>query len=195
MYRIALNVAISWFRAETRKARTFVPAGEAILEVAAAPAESKELEDGLRVLWQAIHGLDSLDRALGIELVLGIVTVLLTGSFVADHVREPRFLVPGLVLHLCVIAQIAMLVRHTVATRQIDFGAPIVELHRRIEALRVSMIRTTMGTILLAALRGPALGFAGREALDARSGRNQSRRGAGVPGLVVAFREGRPSIQ
>ena len=29
MYRISLNVAISWFRAETRKARTFVPAGEA----------------------------------------------------------------------------------------------------------------------------------------------------------------------
>ena len=64
MYRIALNVAISWFRAETRSARTFVPAGEAILEVAAAPAESKELEDGLRVLWQAIDGFDALDRAL-----------------------------------------------------------------------------------------------------------------------------------
>lgn len=64
MYRIALNVAISWFRAETRKARTFLPAGEAIIEVAAPPAESKELEDGLRVLWQAIDGLDALDRAL-----------------------------------------------------------------------------------------------------------------------------------
>ena len=31
-YRIALNVAISWFRAERRSARIFVPAGEAILE-------------------------------------------------------------------------------------------------------------------------------------------------------------------
>jgi RNA polymerase sigma-70 factor (ECF subfamily) len=64
MYRIALNVAISWFRAETRSARTFVPAGEAIIEVAAAPTVSNELEDGLRVLWQAIDGLDALDRAL-----------------------------------------------------------------------------------------------------------------------------------
>ena len=64
MYRIALNVAISWFRAETRHARTFVAAGEAILEVAAAPAESRELEEGLRVLWEAIDGLDALDRAL-----------------------------------------------------------------------------------------------------------------------------------
>lgn len=64
MYRIALNVAISWFRAETRKAHTFVPAGEAILEIAAAPADSRALEDGLRVLWQAIDGLNALDRAL-----------------------------------------------------------------------------------------------------------------------------------
>ena len=110
------------------------------------------------------HILDKVDKALrrlgwalGIELALGVVTVLLTGSFVADHAREPRFLVPGLVLHIFVIAQIAMLVRHAVATRQIDFGAPIVEIQRRIETLRVSMIRTTLGTFLLAPLLWPPL--------------------------------------
>jgi RNA polymerase sigma factor (sigma-70 family) len=64
MYRIALNVAISWFRAETRKARTFVSAEDSILEIIAAPAESRAIEDGLRMLWQAIDGLDALDRAL-----------------------------------------------------------------------------------------------------------------------------------
>lgn len=64
MYRIALNVAISWFRAETRKARTFVPAEDAILDVAAAPQESAAIEEGLRALWSAIDGLDALDRAL-----------------------------------------------------------------------------------------------------------------------------------
>ena len=110
-----------------------------------------------RILDKVDKAVRRLGWALGIELVLGIVTVLLTGSFVADHVREPRFLVPGLVLHLFVIAQIAMLVRHAVATRQIDFGAPIVEIQRRIEALRVSMIRTTMGTFLLAPLLWPPL--------------------------------------
>jgi RNA polymerase sigma-70 factor (ECF subfamily) len=64
MYRISLNVGISWFRAETRKTRTFVPAEDSILEITASPAESIELEDGLRMLWQAIDGLDALDRAL-----------------------------------------------------------------------------------------------------------------------------------
>lgn len=124
--------------------------------------------------------LDGVDKAvrrlgwaLGIELALGVVTVLLTGSFVADHVREPRFLVPGLGLHIFVIAQIAMLVRHAVATRQIDFGAPIVEIQRRIETLRVSMIRTTLWTFLLAPLLWPPLlivaleGFLGVDAYAA----------------------------
>ena len=118
------------------------------------------------------HILDKVDKALrrlgwalGIELALGVVTVLLTGSFVADHVREPRFLVPGLVLHIFVIAQIAMLVRHTVATRQIDFGAPIVEIQRRIENLRVSMIWTTIWTFLLAPLLWPPLLIVGLEGL------------------------------
>ena len=63
MYRIALNVAISFFRAESRKARTFVPAEDQILELAAAPAEST-IEDDLGMLWQAIDGLDALNRAL-----------------------------------------------------------------------------------------------------------------------------------
>ncbi len=110
-----------------------------------------------RILDKADTALRRLGWALGMEMVLGIITVLLTGSFVADHVSEPRFLVPGLVLHLFVIAQFAMLVRHTVATRQIDFGAPIVDIQRRIEALRVSMIRTTMGTFLLSPLLWPPL--------------------------------------
>jgi RNA polymerase sigma factor (sigma-70 family) len=64
MYRVSLNVAISWFRAETRKARTFVPTEDSILEITAAPAECREIEESLRMLWQAIDCLDALDRAL-----------------------------------------------------------------------------------------------------------------------------------
>jgi RNA polymerase sigma-70 factor (ECF subfamily) len=64
MYRIALNVAISFLRSESRRARTFVAGEDEILALAAAPAGTEDIEGGLRAMWQAIDGLDALDRAL-----------------------------------------------------------------------------------------------------------------------------------
>ena len=63
MYRIALNVAISFYRSETRRARHTVTAEDSILEIAAAP-EASALDDGLRLLQQFIEQLNELERAL-----------------------------------------------------------------------------------------------------------------------------------
>lgn len=63
MYRIALNVAISFYRNETRRSRRTVPAGDSILEIADT-REAVELDAGLQTLWRLIARLDELDRAL-----------------------------------------------------------------------------------------------------------------------------------
>lgn len=63
MYRIALNVAISFYRSETRRSRDTVPAEESILDIAD-PRGSEEVEENLRLLRQQIDQLDELDRAL-----------------------------------------------------------------------------------------------------------------------------------
>ena len=63
MYRIALNVAISFSRGETRRLRTVVPAEDSILQVAAeepGPGEDERLPQ-LRAF---IQQLGELDRAL-----------------------------------------------------------------------------------------------------------------------------------
>lgn len=62
MYRIALNVAISFYRAETRRSRDTVPAGDSLLEIAADGPE--EPDENLRILREMIARLDELDRAL-----------------------------------------------------------------------------------------------------------------------------------
>lgn len=64
MYRIALNVAISFHRTETRRSRHTVPAEDSLLEIAAAAPESAALDDDLRILQHLIEQLDELDRAL-----------------------------------------------------------------------------------------------------------------------------------
>lgn len=60
MYRIAINVAISFYRSESRRTRDAVPVDESTLEIMAAEPES----DDIRLLREFIDGLDALNRAL-----------------------------------------------------------------------------------------------------------------------------------
>jgi RNA polymerase sigma factor (sigma-70 family) len=64
MYRVALNVAISFYRSETRTSHKAVSLGDSILEVATPSAELSEWEDDLRLLQKFIDQLNELDRAL-----------------------------------------------------------------------------------------------------------------------------------
>lgn len=60
MYRVAMNVAISFHRSESRRTRDLAPLEESVLEIAAPEAESDES----RLLRQWIGGLDALSKAL-----------------------------------------------------------------------------------------------------------------------------------
>lgn len=64
MYRVALNVAISFYRRETRRSRSEVSAENAVLEVASLASEPKEMDDDIQFLRQLIEQLDELDRAV-----------------------------------------------------------------------------------------------------------------------------------
>jgi RNA polymerase sigma factor (sigma-70 family) len=62
-YRIAVNVAISFYRSETRKARNVELADRATLEGVATPQEPENLA-ALGILHEFIDRLDDLNRAL-----------------------------------------------------------------------------------------------------------------------------------
>ncbi|MBK9373956.1 MAG: RNA polymerase sigma factor [Holophagales bacterium] len=64
MYRIALNVAISFYRSEARRARFNVPAEDTLQEIPAEAPGSATQDDDLRLLRHFIEQLDELDRAL-----------------------------------------------------------------------------------------------------------------------------------
>ena len=64
MYRVALNVAISFYRRENRRSRSEVSAENAVLEVASLASEPKEMDDEIQLLRQLIEQLDELDRAV-----------------------------------------------------------------------------------------------------------------------------------
>ena len=64
MYRIAMNVAISFYRTQSRRTRGAVPIEESGLDLVAAAPEPEEVSDDIRLLHQFIGQLDELNRAL-----------------------------------------------------------------------------------------------------------------------------------
>lgn len=123
--------------------------------------QDRKLEASLRlntrllnesVLAKTNTALKGLSRLLWFELVMNSVAVLWTGSFLAKHVAEPRFLIPAVALHLCVIALIIACVRQLVAIKMLDYSAPIVVIQKRLESLRAERIRATKLTLLCSPL-------------------------------------------
>jgi RNA polymerase sigma factor (sigma-70 family) len=64
MYRIAVNVAISFYRSETRKRRDVLAAEPASFDRLTAPSQAPETDDRLACLHEFIDQLDELNRAL-----------------------------------------------------------------------------------------------------------------------------------
>jgi len=64
MYRIALHVAISWYRSETRRAKSTMPFEEFVLEIAAEEPNDGRADEDIRRLERYIERLDELNRAL-----------------------------------------------------------------------------------------------------------------------------------
>jgi hypothetical protein len=91
-------------------------------------------------------------RGLVLEIVLGVLPVLWLGSFLADHIREPRFWIPALLLDVFAIASFGALLRQRLLLGSIDWSGPVAEIQRALAELRVRRARTTMGTLVVSPL-------------------------------------------
>jgi hypothetical protein len=120
-------------------------------------AEHDRKLDTLIRLNRRILGAATRDRArpplkrlavlLGFESIVQLVVIVALGSFIGSHIREPRFALPGAVLHVFAIASLAAMVRQMILAHRIDFGGPVAEIQREIEALRVIRIRFVLATL------------------------------------------------
>jgi hypothetical protein len=94
--------------------------------------------------------LHRLALAVFVGLVVNLVAVALLGLFISDHLGEPRFLLPALVLDAVAIAHVAFGGHQLATLRRLDLGAPVVEIQRVLELLRAARIRATAWTLLAA---------------------------------------------
>jgi hypothetical protein len=117
-----------------------------------------------------------LSRLLTFELAVNVVAAVWLGSFSVRHLTEPRFLVPGLVLHAGIVALLVTGARQLVATQAVDYGASVIQVQKRLVELHAVRVRSTVWTLVLAPLAWTPLqivalkGFLGIDAYAALGG-------------------------
>lgn len=77
-----------------------------------------------------------------------MIVMFWTGSFVHGHVHEPKFLLPGLLLHAWLTAEFAIEVYEIFLSRSIDFAAPVPDLQRRFARLCSVRVRNGRWALL-----------------------------------------------
>ena len=76
------------------------------------------------------------------NILLGALFVLCTGTFIRNHLAEPRFVVPAVALHLWLVGSLATTVAQFIRAGAIDYDAPVVAIQRQMEALRALTLRS-----------------------------------------------------
>lgn len=108
-----------------------------------------------------------------IQALFGLWLALAAGSFWIDHRDTPNLLVTGLLLHAYGIAMIVAAARNIVLASRVDEAMPVLELQRRIAALRAWRIREgrwfgVVGCFMWVALVVWAFGLLGVDIVAAR---------------------------
>ena len=103
-------------------------------------------------LRKADTSLKRLARGITLELIVNLVGIFLLGCFAADHVGEPRFLIPAALLDVYAIALVVAEARHLFELRNLNYDESVVAIQGRLQRLRLARIRATMGTLLFAPL-------------------------------------------
>ncbi len=85
---------------------------------------------------KARHGLRPLVWGQALQIALGALLALVSGGFWTAHRQVPHLLLAGLVMHAYGLAMILFGVRMQVLLHRIDFGAPVLEIQKRLARLR-----------------------------------------------------------
>lgn len=102
--------------------------------------------DRMRSKLQLVH------MVLWYEIGFGALVVLLTGSYLADHVGTLRFAIPGAILHLGAVLLLGFAIRQLAALRRVDYAGPVVGIQRRLAELALVRARSNRWLLLSAPL-------------------------------------------
>ena len=94
--------------------------------------------------------LDRVRRSIWLELLINVAALLMLGSFIGNNIDDLRYVTPAAVVHIGAIMLVAACIHQLVGLRRVDYAGPVVEVQRRLTRLRMSRIRTSKWTLLVA---------------------------------------------
>jgi len=83
------------------------------------------------------------------ELVMTIVAVVWLGNFIYGHLWEARFLLPAVLVDVCMIVFMGSCIRQLAMIASLDYSLPVVALQKDLGKLRILRIRTTKWVMTL----------------------------------------------
>jgi hypothetical protein len=89
---------------------------------------------------------------LVLDLVVNFIVVVCLGSFIADHIAAPRFVIPAVALDVFAFLLIVSSVRQLVLAKGVDYSGPVAEIQKKMEKLRIQKVKETKWTLVLATL-------------------------------------------
>lgn len=110
--------------------------------------------ENLRIEMHACRARQSMWRTellMWIEAIANGLGLLLLGVFIAQQ-SALRFILPAALLYPAAVAIFASSVAQLVLLSRIDYGAPVLDIQRQLESLRLLRLRTTQGELLSALL-------------------------------------------
>lgn len=94
---------------------------------------------------------------VAMEVIITMPLLYLFGWFIATYIAEARFVLPALMLHLFVIAQLASSIHQLATVKSIDYSEPVVSIQKKVARLRLHRIAATKWTLIVAPLLWPPL--------------------------------------
>jgi hypothetical protein len=96
--------------------------------------------------------LGRLKRGLVFELIVSVIAVGALAYFGYQHLRQPQFLIPAALVYLYALSYVIAVARQLAQISAIDYDEPVVAIQKKLEALRLARIRTTLWALLVGPL-------------------------------------------
>lgn len=93
-----------------------------------------------------------LGRGLIFELAMGVFAAGALAYFGYQHLREPQFLIPAVLLYLYALTYLIAVARQLAQVAGVDYDEPVLAIQKKLEELRLARVRTTLWALLFAPL-------------------------------------------